>query len=83
MKPTATLITTKTFHTIGKVEDQNYNFNVHVKESTMVDVETNELKRVRFARLFNSTYTYDMVFMNLDVLEREINHLRKFGVATR
>jgi len=72
------LLKTKTFHTTNRSDDQNLNFNVHIKESVQ-DVNGTE-QLVRYARLFNNTYTYDVVFMDGSELEKRIVYLSKYGL---
>lgn len=84
MDKRVTLHKTATFATYGKEADQDCNFNLHIKTAEMWDAETNAyLKPVKYARLFNSTFTYDKIFMNWDHLEQTIQHLTKHGVAHR
>mgnify|MGYP000692090767 CR=1 FL=1 len=84
MDKRVTLHKTATFATYGKEADHDCNFNVHIKTSEMWDAESKQyVKSIKYARLFNSTFTYDKIFMNWDLLEQTIAHLRKYGVASR
>lgn len=84
MDKRVTLKHTATFATNKQEHDQHCNFNVHVKIAEMWNAETGAYEKpVHYARLFNSTFSYDKIFMNFDALEQTIAHLKQYGVTHR